>query len=86
MGHRVVRGGKDWWFISGRGHSWGSFGSWAAANDWLKQVEADNKAYRERMAAARIRIYERIEQQDADRIAYQRAQREADDLLYGGSR
>jgi len=86
MRHRIV---KDYnsgsYFIARKGHSFGSFKTWGAANAFVKQIEADDKAWRERQIEARAEIRRKIKEQDADRQAYLAAQRESDRLLYEGS-
>jgi len=73
------------YFVAGKGHSWGSFASWGEANAFIKQVEVEDKAYRARTIESRKAIEKRIAEEDADRIARMRAQREADRLLYEGN-
>jgi len=85
MARNIVRdAASNSYFIAGKGHSWGSFASWKEANDWLKQVEAEDAAFKARQAEARVRISEQIEEQDADWLAAKRARLEADRLLYEG--
>ena len=85
MKHRIVRDDHNGsYYIANRGHSFGSFKTWGEANAFIKQIEADDAAFRERQIVARAEIRRKIEQQDADRQAYLRAQREADRLLYEG--
>ena len=85
MAHRIVRDAQSCsYLIAGKGHSFGSFGTWSEANQFIKQIEADDKAFRVRQAEARIRIRKQIEDDEADRQAYLAAQRESDRLLYEG--
>ena len=84
MGYNIVKGGKDWWFIAGRGHSWGSFKSWSEANAFIKQVEADDKAYREKFARQRAESFRKIDQEEANWQAAKRARLESNRLLYEG--
>lgn len=85
MGHYIVRDAQSKsYFISGKGHSWGSFDTWGEANDFIKQVEVDNAAFKARQVEARVRIEKQIAEQDADWLAAKRARLESDRLLYEG--
>ena len=72
------------YYISGKGHSWGSFKTWGEAHRFVQKVEEGDKAYRVRMIESRKAIEKRIADEDADRIASLRARLESDRLLYEG--
>ncbi len=85
MAHRIVRDVQSKsYLIYGKGHSYGSFNTWGEANQFLKGIEADNKAHAARQAEARVQIHKDIEEREADRQAFLAAQRESDRLLYEG--
>ena len=85
MAHNIVKDNHSGsYFISGKGHSWGSFKTWGEANAFVKKVEAEDAAYRKKHIALQEGIRKRIAEQEADRQAYLAAQRESDRLLYEG--
>ena len=72
------------YYISGRGHSWGSFATWGEANAFVKQVEEEDKAYRAKTIENRKAIVKRLDEEAADFQARAAARREADRLMYEG--
>jgi len=70
------------YLVAGKGHSWGSFETYGAAERFIRETEEADRTYRERCEARRREIAARIDREQEEWLRAREERLAADRELY----